>query len=537
MNLENKKIYFSDLIDGKKNNFDFIRFLAASLVIFSHAFPLTGHQDPLEILSKGQSNLGHLSVIVFFVISGYFITQSFHYSSSIIQYIKARLLRIFPGLIGVVILSTFVMGPLVTSYSFKEYITNRETYRYLEAIFLYPMQWNLPGVFENNIYPSSVNGALWSIPFEFMFYILVAVLGVTFLLNKKIATIIFSMLIFIVFIDYWPFSQTHFWGLELKTIFELLLYFVAGMLFFYFKERIPYSGFLAMISIVCIYLSIYTGGLKEVFVFFGTYLIFYIGYGTNLKSWKFYKYGDFSYGIYIYGFPVQQLVTYFHGGEMNPFLNFIISFPIALILAISSWHLIEKRAIDLKKKRLLKVSESWTDLIRRFMYVSNRLVEKFSKRLAVYSWKVFFVFFVVFVFMFTKFNQYPSSIEFPYDNNTIFSGNWLSQSNEENYRWIAKEANVKMEQPPNSSILKIKGYIPDEFEEVQNLGIFINDTLVLEPLIEPGPLDITLDIGKNSSNISKRVTLKLIFNDTHKPAIDAVDQREMSALISLISIE
>lgn len=536
-NNKNSKLYFSDLIDGKKNNFDFIRFIAATLVIFSHSFPLTGNQDLLLILSNGQSDLGHLSVVVFFVISGYFITQSFHYSKSIFHYIKARMLRIFPGLIAAILISTFVIGPLVTSYSFKEYITDKDTYKYLEAILLYPMQWNLPGVFENNIYPSSVNGSLWSIPFEFMFYILVAFLGVFSLLNKKTALVMFNILILIVFLDYWPFTQTHFWGLELKTVFELLLYFVAGMLFFYFKDQIPYSKYFAMISIIIIYLSIYTGGLKEMFVFFGTYLIFYFGYNLHLKTWEFYKYGDFSYGIYIYAFPIQQLVSFINGGDMNPYLNFLISFPITLILSVFSWNIIEKKALNLKNKQLFILPDNWTVGIKSTRVKLYHIINKFIQPFIKHSWKTFTIAFIIFLIVFTKFNQYPAEIKFPYVNESVFHGKWLPQSNEEEYRWIAKEASVQMEQPPENNLLTISGFIPEGFNEVQNLTVLIDDKIVHDTVVTPGSIDINVELENNNSQINKRINVHLIFNDTHKPNKDDLDQREMSALISKISID
>lgn len=536
-NTSNQQIYLSDLIDGKNNNFDFMRFIAATLVIFSHAFPLTGNPDLLLTLSNGQTSLGDLSVFVFFVISGYFITQSFHYSKSISHYIKARLLRIFPGLIVSICITTFVIGPLATSLTFGEYFSDKGTYKYLESIFLYPMQWYLPGVFGNNVYLSSVNGSLWSIPFEFMFYILVALLGIFFLLNKKTTLLLFNILIIIVFLRYWPFAITHFWGLELKTIFELLLYFVAGMLVFYYKEKIPYSHYFAMISIIVLYLTVYTGGLKELFVFFGTYLIFYVGYNLNIKTWKFYRYGDFSYGLYIYAFPIQQYICFLYGGDMNPYINFVLAFIVTLILSILSWNLVEKRALNLKKKELIVVPSSWQVKLRSLREHFNNLIGKIVSPLVKHSWKTFIILFIIFLVVFTKFNQFPSEVEFPYANNNIFQGNWLAQSNNEDYRWIAKEASVQMEQPPNQNKLFISGYVPDSFKEVQNVKVIVNDILLSDVAIQPGLLNLQIELDSNKSQLNKKLIVQIVFNDVHKPTESDVDQREMSALISRISIK
>jgi peptidoglycan/LPS O-acetylase OafA/YrhL len=185
-----------EFIKERKNNFDFIRFLAATLVIFSHSYPITtgnNGSEPFGILSNGQMTFGELAVSVFFVISGFLITQSFDRSKNIFYYLKARILRIFPALIMVVILSVFFLGPIFTDLSLKNYFSDPQTIDYFKTITLYWMQFDLPGVFQSNIYPGAVNSSLWTLWFEFFFYIVVAFLGVTKLLNKWIVLVGFIL--------------------------------------------------------------------------------------------------------------------------------------------------------------------------------------------------------------------------------------------------------------------------------------------------------------------------------------------------------
>lgn len=339
---------------GRKNNLDFIRFIAASLVIFSHSFPISLGSDlfePFYIISNGQSTLGKISVFVFFVTGGFLITQSYERKPHLYTYMKARVLRIFPALIFSVLITAFIIGPLVTNQPLLDYFSNSQTYFYLSQISLVPISNHLPGVFENNIYQNSVNGSLWSLKFEFLFYLVVAFLGVTKLLNKKVVLILLTTSFVTSFIQL-PFGATVF------LVPEMFNYFGAGMLIYFYRDRIPLNHNLFLISLGVLFLSVFTNGFKELFIVFGSYVIMYLAYNPNIKIHNFSKHGDFSYGLYIFAFPIQQTVSFYFGGAMNPILNFLISFPLTLILAYISWHLVEKTAMKLKNVSLLPLIET-----------------------------------------------------------------------------------------------------------------------------------------------------------------------------------
>ena len=114
--------YIDQCIDSRINNLDIIRFIAATLVVFSHSYPLTlgnNGSEPFAVFSNGQMTFGELAVSIFFVISGFLITQSYDRSKDLIYYMKARTLRIFPGLIFCVILTVFLLGPFFTRLKCK----------------------------------------------------------------------------------------------------------------------------------------------------------------------------------------------------------------------------------------------------------------------------------------------------------------------------------------------------------------------------------------------------------------------------------
>ena len=209
------------------------------------------------------------------------------------------------------------------------------------TVLIHPLVKELPATFVNNVFsPPAVNGSLWTLRAEFPFYLLVAMLGYFGLLNKKNVLILCMLTICLNLV---PFHQ-----LVISQVFELFAYFSTGMVVYVFRNHIPLNRFLAIIAFIVLLIASQYGGFKEIFIICGSYLVFYTAFNTKVKFNNFAKYGDFSYGIYIFAFPIQQTVTNFFGGKMVPMLNFIIAYPITLICAFISWHIIEKRALRFK---------------------------------------------------------------------------------------------------------------------------------------------------------------------------------------------
>jgi len=332
-----------DPFSSRKNNFDFIRFIAASSVIFSHSYVIAPTQfvEPLVYMSNNKIAIGQFSVMVFFIISGYLIPQSYLRSKSVIDYLSARFLRIIPGLFIVLLVSVFLVGPVVTNLSIIEYFSDSQSYSYLQKVLLFRGQEGLPGVFENNFFKNAVNGSLWTISYEFLMYLFVIVVGL-FFQKKYIKSVILIILTVLVF-------HNLFYKIDL-LIFSF--YFLLGYLAYYFRRfinlRFPYL----IVSLCLIYASfnlIDHRLISNLIITLPvTYIILYISFLPNLRFNDMAKYGDFSYGVYLYGFLNQQILAHFYP-SWNNFQNFLIGFLCSLICAFFSWHLIEKKALSSKK--------------------------------------------------------------------------------------------------------------------------------------------------------------------------------------------
>lgn len=155
-------------VPSRDNNINFLRFIAASLVIWFHMASLLAIPEPY-IMGQG---LGPIAVNIFFVLSGYLIAKSWTRSSSFGSYLIRRIACIFPGLAVVILLSVFVMGPIVTSLPLGDYFADAGTWKYLSLIVLAPISNVLPGVFDANPLPYAVNGSLWTLRYEFLAYCL-----------------------------------------------------------------------------------------------------------------------------------------------------------------------------------------------------------------------------------------------------------------------------------------------------------------------------------------------------------------------------
>jgi peptidoglycan/LPS O-acetylase OafA/YrhL len=331
-------------LDGKRNNLDFIRFVAAAGVIFSHAFPLaqgTGMREPLEDFTRGQVSLGRLCVAVFLVISGVLITQSYERTPGLARFTWARVLRIFPGLAVVLLASAFLLGPAVTRLPLGTYLSSPEPYLYVLRNFtLYTAQWELPGVFTGNVYPGAVNGSLWTLKYEVGFYLLVAGLGAAGLLRRWVGLAAWVAAAVVPFVPYVG-PRLNFWP-------ELYLYFGGGLALYLLRERVRMSPWVALGCVVALLVTARLGvGFRYAVGCCGAYLVLYLAFLPSRLS-GFARYGDFSYGVYIYAFPVQQLVTALLGGRAEWWMNAALSLPVVVALAALSWHLVEKPALRLK---------------------------------------------------------------------------------------------------------------------------------------------------------------------------------------------
>ena len=341
-------------MDYRKNNFDFLRLIFASFVIITHSYPLSGIKecDCLCQISNGQVGFSYIGVKGFFVISGYLIFQSLQRSDNFIDYFWKRVLRLYPALF-IVLLLTIILTPFVYHGDIPFYY-NKSLLTYLpNNLSLYRIQYVIDGVFEKNPYKSAINGSLWTIPYEFTMYILLSFLII--FRKKKIVMQILLLMSFLLLLtgNIFYFEQLKQYGFILsgEHLLDLGVFFIAGSLLAAIniekiKRKKELLILISILVIASIYFDFYNYSkyltLPILFILIGLNPIPYI---YNIGN----KLGDLSYGIYIYGFPVQQTLMYYF--KFNYLELMIFSLFISYIFAYFSWHFIEKNALKLKKLR------------------------------------------------------------------------------------------------------------------------------------------------------------------------------------------
>ena len=347
-------------IKSYSNNFDSLRFLFACFVIITHSFPLTGNlesKEPLMQITNGQLSFSFIGLKGFFIISGYLIYQSFERSRTIISFLWKRVLRIFPAFILMSFIVTFILGLIASDLNVINYLKDHGTYFYFfDSINLFFHEYNscLPGVFVSNSHGCEVNGSLWTISYEFLFYI--AFIFIFFLKKYKLVlkglfTGILLLLLFLQFKYINPYFKQEVYllgsSIGIKALIDFGIYFIAGILLSLYKiEEIKKRNWLTLILLVIFLISL----CLNVFRFLSPFVLSPIVIMLGLRKASFLpflrKTGDLSYGIYLWAFPIQQTLAQYL--NPSPFLMIILTTLICIPFAYMSWHKIEKPALELK---------------------------------------------------------------------------------------------------------------------------------------------------------------------------------------------
>ncbi len=344
----NKKCNLKEKIDTiYSSNLSVVKIIACVAVIYSHSFTVTTENslgDGLSQLTHGQLSFGGLSVAVFLFSSGLLSTKSILKQTRFIPYLIGRLVRILPALIMVVLLTTFILGPIVTEVSVFTYFTSVETYSYLLYIVLLPV-YSLTGVFiENPV--SLVNGSLWTLILEMLCYIgLYITLKMQFITDKKkCALIIISILCVIIGFDFLPFLNNF-----VAYLRPLLMFFI-GMIYYAYADKIILSTKLFICSLVVFFIGLFTGYSTVAILVLLPYIVICIAYLFKQNNFEFAKLGKFTYGIYLLAFPIQQTFeVYFNA--LTPLSNTVLSFITSLILAYFLYYLVEKPSMRIYKTK------------------------------------------------------------------------------------------------------------------------------------------------------------------------------------------
>ncbi len=318
------------------NNFNLLRFIFATMVIVAHAPQLFDNNHERDLLYRmGHSmDLGQLAVDLFFILSGFLIVKSWRTDPSITSFLSKRVRRIYPGFVAASLFCALIVGPIAAANP-ADYFANFSFSKFAigTAFLQKPIT---PPVFPGT--ELQLNGSMWTIAPEFACYLAVLLLGLLGCVGDRRRWAVATALVVTLFAvqrfqiaiwlpDYW----LRFAGC-----------FMSGGVFFLFREKIPQSHRLAICAAVAIFICQFSWRLSELVVMLAApYLVFHLGQ----KQWKhvagFNKLPDISYGIYLYSFPIQALLTWWYP-HTSPWLLLPVEIMGAIIAGLFSWYLVEK---------------------------------------------------------------------------------------------------------------------------------------------------------------------------------------------------
>lgn len=332
------------------DGFGTVRLFAAFFVIIDHAAPLTKSGGSI-LPTRFGVDLGAVTVSAFMAMSGYLVIRSWERDPNLWRFAVRRALRILPGLVVVVCLSAFVLGPVLTTLSTAAYYDHPVTWSYVyDNVRVFPQQYVLPGVFNDNPYPNAVNGSLWSLPVEVLGYALIAVLGLAGAIRRRWIVLLAAFALAVVF------QRLLTRQLELPKVLlmvptvplvQYLAVYCVGMLAYLYRDKIRYSWWGVAVCVGVEYVMHASAMTEVTRLVTVPYVVLAIGTLLPKRLWLPSSVTMASYGVYLYGFPTEQFVV--HMGAGSKWLVALLSVPIAFALGMLSWHLVESPAMKLRK--------------------------------------------------------------------------------------------------------------------------------------------------------------------------------------------
>lgn len=325
----------ADILPREANNLDLIRIIAAAMVIFGHAYalvPVEGQSDPL-VRWLGFDATGSLAVKVFFLLSGLVVTNSLLEKRQPLQFLIARFFRLWPALAVTVLLCALVLGPLLTSLPLGEYFLHPETGKYIYRNLVFRVRFPLPGVFQDNAL-TAVNGSLWTIPHEVKAYLGLLVLYLLGLFRHRWLPVMALAAILAVPL---LFPQ------ESPEVSRLLACFAIGAIMAFWKRHLVINGWVVLA--LWLLFALFRHAPINFYLFYLALFISLLFVASQSWMLRLRPRSDLSYGIYLWGFPVQQVMAQFFAAQGILF-NQLASVAVCLVLAFCSWHLVEKPAMD-----------------------------------------------------------------------------------------------------------------------------------------------------------------------------------------------
>jgi peptidoglycan/LPS O-acetylase OafA/YrhL len=341
-----------------------VRLVAATVVVLHHCRSVEHdvQVDPLFTYSGGFFHFGLLAVLIFFAVSGFLVTPGLARSGNLIDYATHRALRIFPALTVVVIASMVVLGPVLTTLSPAVYYSDPRVYFYGKNILTLTYDY-LPGVVSRGGQPAIINGALWTLHFEILSYIALAIMSLAGVLRKPCAILVVFLATYglYVAVGFEPGILRVLPG-RFVTFVNLFVYFAAGAALYMFRSRIPYSTTLAALALALLTVALPFGFGAVVAPLCLPYITIFAGLSV-LPGRSLVK-KDLSYGIYLIHAPILVGFSLLYPGVLRWWMVAVVVFFITLMLSYLSWTFVEAPALARKKA----VSNWTSDRLNRMKF-------------------------------------------------------------------------------------------------------------------------------------------------------------------------
>ena len=354
-----RSVSLAEVSAGRDNNFDFLRFLLAVFVLFYHCYPiLYGLNAPHHGLAETVADTcGGVAVPFFFVISGFLVTRSWLADSRPRSYLQKRALRIYPGFLVASLFCALVVGPLgaADSTAYWHQFQPVKFARWALAL----VGPYIPTIFISLPMSTGVNGSFWTLRYEGYCYLFVLALGLLGLYRRR--SLLLAMFLVLYALRetqtltghvFFPDREIHLFG-NLSPWSSLILYFLAGMLLTLYRDVIPYSRPIFLVCLgALLFCALGLGHLEVGLPIFGSYVLLCLAFMRRLRLQHFARYGDFSYGLYLYAFPIQQLLVLYYGRHLTILTLFGAAFFLTLCVAVLSWYMVERPCLRLKRRAL-----------------------------------------------------------------------------------------------------------------------------------------------------------------------------------------
>lgn len=336
---------------GAGPGFDTLRIVLALLIMGFHGSQILHGRATADFR---QSNLFPVTlalVPLFFCLSGFLVTGSAMRTRSIKKFLTNRGLRIFPALTVEVFLCALVLGPLLTVLDLKAYFSEIKFYSYFGNI-IGRVRMSLPGVFLANPIPDTVNASLWTLQPEFYCYLLMTFLMLTTLAFKR-TVISIAFICILLMLSAMNLANGMGRPTDVFPPHVIIFYFFCGIIAHQWRSRILLNKLFFLVAAVISYFAITAPSMAYLAAIPLTYMMVYLGL-LNIPLMKPFNTGDYSYGIYLFNFPLQQSIIAIYPDVDSWWVLMSISIPATLMFSAFSWHYIEKPALSLKNRQWTK---------------------------------------------------------------------------------------------------------------------------------------------------------------------------------------